>query len=673
MKVTLVPKGSEQSVTVTASRTTLATSDLPVTAVEKSKSQLAVEPALTVDDKLRQIPGFALFRRSGSQTANPTSQGVSLRGLGASGASRSLVLSDGVPMNDPFGGWVYWGRVPLEELQQVDVVEGGVSDLYGSNALGGVINLRSNEGLKTAFSGETSYGSMGTPLGSFISSATFGKWAASVAGEAFDTDGYIPVAPDQRGPVDTYANSEHRSADLRLERMFSGHSRAFLRGSLYGESRQNGTVLQVNNATVRQLEAGSDWNDTSAGSFALRMFGGTESLHQTFSSINATRTAEFLTVDQRVPVSQYGFSAQWSRLFGRHMVAAGADFRDVMGDTNEQQYFQGRYSALLIAGGRQQNLGAFVEDVWQITPKWVGSGSLRADRWANADANSRRFPVAGGETLVPFADRSQTAVSPRMGLTRIVSSRVSIYGSAYHSFRAPTLNELYRSFRVGNVVTQANPDLRAEHLTGGELGVRVLATDRLRLRATGFGGTLSDPVGNVTLNVAPTLITRQRQNIGSIRLQGAELAAQARITNNLNVDVSYQFTDATVNDNPSDPTLVGKMTPLVPRNAVTFAATYANPKMVTFSLQGRSNSTEFDDDQNTLPLDPYFNLGVYVARDLTSGLQMFAAVENLLNSTYEIGRTPVPTIGPPRAVRAGVRFQIGALRAKGNQASLRNR
>src|ERR671929_131193 len=97
--------------------------------------------AATLDDALRQVPGFTLFRRTGSRVANPTSQGVSLRGVGASGASRALVLADGIPLNDPFGGWVYWGRVPRASVERIEVLRGGASSLYGSSALGGVVNL----------------------------------------------------------------------------------------------------------------------------------------------------------------------------------------------------------------------------------------------------------------------------------------------------------------------------------------------------------------------------------------------------------------------------------------------------------------------------------------------------------------------------------------------------
>jgi outer membrane receptor protein involved in Fe transport len=145
MKITLVPLPLSEQVTVTATRTETRLGDTAYSIATLSSTDLSTTAAATLDDTLRQVPGFSLFRRSGSRTANPTSQGVSLRGVGASGASRALVLADGIPLNDPFGGWVYWSRVPRTSVQSVEVLRGGASHLYGSAALGGVVHLLTRE------------------------------------------------------------------------------------------------------------------------------------------------------------------------------------------------------------------------------------------------------------------------------------------------------------------------------------------------------------------------------------------------------------------------------------------------------------------------------------------------------------------------------------------------
>lgn len=657
LQVTLPPLAGKQSVTVTASRSPLSPTDLPITETTLDRRQIAFSPPATVDDKLRQVPGFALFRRSGSQTTNPTSQGVSLRGLGASGASRSLVLEDGVPVNDPFGGWIYWARVPVASIDNVDFVEGGASDLYGSNALGGVINLRTRTPMQTAFFGETSYGSSTSPLGSAGVTVQRGGWGASFFGEGFSTDGYIPVRESQRGRVDSPANSRHRTADLLIQRAFSDNSRFFVRGNLFGESRHNGTVLQVNNTTVRQLTGGADWN-TSAGAFTVRLYGGTQTLHQTFSAVAASRNFENLTTDQHVPVSQYGFSAQWSKLLTRrHIVTIGTDYRDITGDTNELGLVSGVPTAITIAGGRQQSLGIFAEDDFQITSRWVLAASLRGDLWHNIDASSRRFPFTGPRTSTLFANRNDAAISPRLGVTRIVNDRLSLHASAYRSFRAPTLNELYRGFRVGNVLTQANSGLKAEYFTGGEFGGVGEITRAIRVRGTAFFGVLDNSVGNITLSTTPALITRQRQNLGTVRVRGFELREESALAHHISINAGYQFTDAVITHFRSDPTLIGLRTPQVPRHSFTIQTVYDSPGLITLAAQARAVSNEFDDDRNTLSLDPYFNLGFLVSREIHSGITLFAAAENILNSRYAIARTPVTSVAAPVELRIGVRFQ----------------
>ncbi|HEV7892914.1 MAG TPA: TonB-dependent receptor plug domain-containing protein, partial [Pyrinomonadaceae bacterium] len=141
LRVVLAPPALSEQVTVTASRAETRLGETPASVVVLSTDELETTAALTPDDALRQVPGFQLFRRTGSRAANPTAQGVSLRGVGASGASRAVVLYDGVPLNDPFGGWVYWGRVPREGLGRVEVLRGASSSLYGSGALGGVVQF----------------------------------------------------------------------------------------------------------------------------------------------------------------------------------------------------------------------------------------------------------------------------------------------------------------------------------------------------------------------------------------------------------------------------------------------------------------------------------------------------------------------------------------------------
>jgi len=664
LSITLTLATVQQSLEVTSTRTSILPTGVddveaqPDAAVV-SAEQLQEWGALTTDDKLRQVPGFSLYRRSGSQTANPTTQGVSLRGLGASGASRALVLADGIPLNDPFGGWVYWARIPQASLDEVQIVPGGVSALYGNDALSGVVNLETRPSVQTDAVIQGSYGNESSPWGSGWGAVRFGQWALAASGEGFRTDGYIDVPQDIRGKVDTPVASQYGSGNLKLERLFSDRGRMFLEGSLYGEDRDNGTPLQVNNTTIRQLAFGADYNSQAAGLFTVRLYGGTQNYYQTFSSVAANRNSESLTDVQRVPVQQMGLIAQWSKQVASHLtLLTGLDGMDVTGFSDEVTYSSGKRTANLSNGGTQQSLGVFLEGIFRITPKWSVTFSGREDLWSNFDASSTRIPTTGKPTFIAYPDRGQNAFSPRLTTSYRAGNHTVLYASVYRSFRAVTLNELYRSFRVGNVETLANPYLQAERFTGGEGGIRAtMLQDRITLYGVGFWGFVTHPVANVTLSRTPQLITRMRENLGRTQAPGLQAGFNYHITNRIWMSCAYQFIDATVTSYPGNPALVGNQIPLVPKNEFVFQGTWAAPQKVFVAIQGRTASNEFDDDQNLLPLGAYFVLSATVSRPLPKGFDVFFQGENLTNNQYDIARTPTVNLGQPILARIGVRWQ----------------
>jgi outer membrane receptor protein involved in Fe transport len=661
--IVLEPESIADQVTVTAERMLTRVSDTASSVAVLSNEDLSTTAALTLDDALRQVPGFSLFRRSGSRTANPTSQGVSLRGVGASGASRAAVLNDGVPVNDPFGGWVYWGRTPRQSINRVEVVRGGASNLYGTDALGGVINFIPRETKDAALSFETSYGNQQSPNASIFAGGRIGQIGAQISAEIFHTDGYILVDEDQRGRVDTKAGVEYSTLDVMLERFFEDSGRIFIRGALFDESRENGTPLQTNQTYIRQFSAGADFKSKIIGDFSLRSYIGSQVFDQGFSAIAAGRNSESLTRSQRTPAQQFGIASQWSRSAGtRQTLVAGFDFREVRGASDEIVFNGGRATSAVGAGGRERAFGIFAQDIIGITHKFFATIGGRVDRWRNYDALSATKSFSTNATSATiFNPRTETAFSPRLSLLYKLNENLTLTASGYRAFRAPTLNELYRSFRVGNVVTQANDKLLAERLTGAEAGASVNALrQRLYLRGSFFWSELTRPVANITLSVTPDLITRQRQNLGRTRSRGVEIESEARITSTISLNAGYLLANATVLRFPANRTLEGLLIPQVARHQFTFQARYANPSILTFALQGRAIGAQFDDDQNQLKLDKYFVLDALASRRLNNHFDVFLAVENVFNQRYDIGRTNVTTIGPPTLARAGFRLNFGA-------------
>jgi outer membrane receptor protein involved in Fe transport len=661
---------ASETLIVSATRTELRLADTPGSTVLLSSTDIASTPALRVDDVLRQVPGFSLFRRSDSRVANASNQGVSLRGLGGSASSRALVLEDGLPIVDAFGGWVYWDRIPRESIQNVEVFRGGASNLYGSDALGGVVQFITRQPSSPAFALETSYGKENTPDLSFWTGTRAGKWDLSLASELFRTDGYIPVPTWQRGTVDTPANSKDASVELNVGHKV-GNGRLFARGSFYTEFRHNGTVIQTNDTRMGEGALGLDQQFGSSDSLMLRAYGQVQGYDQRFSSVAADRNSESLSDLQYVPEQVVGAAGQWTHLLGRHQtLVGGADIMEVMGASDEQFFSSGLHTRNNAAGGRQRIVGFFGEDLIRIK-NWTVILGARVDDWNNYNASSICTPVAGTCTSpsVLFPSRSDLAFSPRFSVLRSLSNNVSVTASMYRAFRAPTLNELYRTFRVANVLTLNNPFLNAERLTGAEAGVNVTTLDRkLNLRGTFFWSDIVDPIENVTTDPTASPVLRQKQNLGRIRSRGVELDGAIHVNREIQISAGYAFTDATVVNykvSAGEISLLGNHVAQVPRNVFTWEARYWKPSRVMLSVQGRFVGNQFDDDQNKYPLSRFYTMDLQIGRNLTRNIELFAAAENLLDERYKVANTPTATgslfnIGPPILYRVGVRLNYPA-------------
>ncbi|HKE05893.1 MAG TPA: TonB-dependent receptor [Blastocatellia bacterium] len=660
LNVALEPATVAETVTVTPARTELRLAVAPASVSVIDAKDVSNAAAQTFDDLLRQIPGFSIFRRSSSIVANPTTQGVSLRGAGASGASRTLVLSDGVPLNDAFGGWVYWDRVPRAAVDRVELVRGGSSDLYGTDALSGVINVISRPPTQRVINAEAGYGNRDTADVTFFAGDRWKSFSASVAGEAFRTDGYFLIAPEIRGTADDRAASKHRALTLRLENDWSPTNAIFVRGSLFDEDRDNGTNLQVNDTATESLATGGRFRTPDGSDWNLTLFANQQRYHQTFSAVAANRNSEALNRLQFVPSRDVGVSFNWSRMsFEKHLLVAGVDVRGVSGVSDETAIANNRATTFVSVGGRQRRSGFFIQDLFNISARWQLSVNARYDNWRDSSASSvSRNLTTGAVTPRFFPARSQDAFSPRLSLIFRPTEQISLRASAYRAFRAPTLNELYRGFRVGDTQTNANEKLVAERLTGGETSMNWTPSNRISARLTGYWTEIINPVSNFTLTVTPTLITRERRNLGRTRSRGVEAEADFNVSTYWRISAGYLFADATVRRAPQDARLEGLLIPQVPRNQFTLQTVYSNPRHVTAAMQFRASGKQFDDDQNRLPLGSFAVIDVMVARPLTRHIEAFVAAQNLLNERFVVARTPIENLGMPRMVRGGLRFRF---------------
>ncbi len=653
----LSPAAVSQNVIVSAAGTAVAEIDSPASVKLVTATQLREASSAFLDDKLRQVTGLELFRRSSSRVANPTSQGVSLRGLGSTAASRTLVLADSIPQNDPFGGWIHWDEIPQTTIQEVEVLRGGASDLYGSSAIGGVIDLLQQSPGPASYDAEFDYGSENTPHGMLSGTLAHGPWSGLMAGEFLRTDGYITVTPSQRGHVDTPANVDYENAHVDIRRLLGQRGSAFLRGNVLDESRDNGTPLTTNATRLWRYSTGADWTPTKTGAFSLRVFGSTENYRQSFSSVNATRTFERLTRLQQVPTEELGASAKWVQSLGTKVtVVGGADTHDIRATDLENPVTAGAISGVVDTTSRQRISGFYGQALVQLS-KWTFTGALRGDYFTNLDTRTINQTFPKPATIAALPNRSETVASPKLGVVRRITSNVAITATGFRAFRAPTMNELYRTGQVAQQITLANPNLLSERATGWEVGVQLARPSRNSvIRGSYFWTEVNRPITALTISVSPTQIINQRANLGQIRSRGVNIEYQSQLLSWMTVNAGYQFAEATVTRFDQKPSLVGNWIPQVPQQMGTAQLRVFKQKWGLLSLQGRVSGRQYDDDQNLFVLHSFLRFDVYGSHQLGANVEVFAAAENLFDRAIEVGRTPILTLGTPRVARVGIRI-----------------
>lgn len=600
------------SITVVGELATESPSDITVL----NQQQVLAIPGVNIDDRLRNIPGFSLFRRTSSLVANPTTQGVSLRGLGSTGASRTLVLWDGIPLNDPFGGWVYWDRVDPAELSRIEVTRSASTSAFGDRALGGVLSMFSREAERGSFTAEYEGGNLGTNQVSLgFSDILLRHWALSGNARAFDTDGYYIVPSYRRGPVDVPANVEFVGGDVRFDYL-GGPNQMNLKFDALAEARGNGTALTTNSTSLGEFSAHYS-HDSGTLLFSILGYHEREQYHSVFSSVNAARTIETLSYTQTVP-------------------------SDATGGAAYLQYRKSRYT--LLAGVDTQRAGGTSFDRYPTFTRVGGGVLLQTGIFAQGNATFGNLRVFAG-AREQWTGLGSTLFSPSAGAV-YSQQRLRYRGSLYRSYRAPTLNELYRDFKVGNTTTLSNPYLQPETLRGGELGVDYVL-ERTRLSITGYRTRLKNLIQNVTLATSSNAITRERENASDARAQGVEVNLHHDWVK-WQADLGYLYADSRL--------LNGLRIPQTAKNQGSAELSYTNGGR-RFSVGVRAFSLQFDDDQNQFILPGYASLQASVQQRFRGGFSVMAQAENLLDRTFYTGYTPTPTIGSPRLIRAGIRWE----------------
>lgn len=610
-----------------------------------------------LDEILKEVPGFQLFRRSDARAANPTSQGATLRALGGNASSRALLVLDGVPQSDPFGGWINWPAYDPQRLSQVRVVRGGGSGTNGPGALAGTIELISALPDETmGLTGIIAYGSRDS-LDAYASiGAAVGQSFVNLSGNYGRGDGFIPVVTEQRGPVDRPSPYEQASLALRAVAPIATEVELQASGLLFSDERERGTAFTANStrgADGSLRLVGRHW--TALGYVQKRDY------YNSFASVNVARTS-VIRVSEQYDVPSTGLGARFEVRpeLRRGEFRLGGDWRMTEGETRELFSFQnGAGTRRRIAGGETHTIGGFAEGALEAGALTLTGGG-RIDRWIIRKGFLRESIVATGTPLseIDYADRSGWEPTARAGAAWRAAPGVTLRSAAYLGWRLPTLNELYRPFRVGNDSTIANSELDPERLRGIEVGADYRPSSGSRIGITLFSNRLEKGIANVTMSEGPTGVVRQRQNLDAINVRGVELDGRLEL-GSWALSAGYSYSDARVQASGLAAPLNGLTPAQTPKHSLTATINWRGSSGQRASLTARYVGSQYEDDLNKQKLPSALTFDAAASMSVTTSLSVEARAENIGNERVVAGISGAGLVerATPRTLWIGLKLR----------------
>jgi outer membrane receptor protein involved in Fe transport len=624
-----------------------------------------------LDEVLKDVPGFQLFRRSDARSANPTSQGATLRALGGNASSRALLILDGVPQTDPFGGWVSWPAYDPRRLGSVRVVRGGGSGAYGPGALAGTIELSSAgpdelDGLGAS----VAYGSRDSVDASAGAGLKLGAGFLSLSGSYARGDGFIPVVAEQRGPADRPSPYEQASVAFRAVAPLAAEIELQASMLAFTDARERGTALsdistEGGDASLRLVGSGR-WAWSALGYLQTRSF------YNSFASADAARTRVTRTSEQyQVPSTGLGARFEVRPPLGDALeLRIGADWRSTEGETEERfSFVQGIGTRGRRAGGRTDTAGGFAELAVE-RQAWTVTAGGRLDHWRIGNGFLRETLFATGAPLTDarYPDRAGLEPTGRAGIAWRPAGAITLRTAAYLGWRLPTLNELYRPFRLGADATAANPELEPERLRGIEAGAEYRPITTARLGITVFANRLDNAIANVTIGRGPGLFPgvgfvasggeyRQRRNLNAIQVRGVELDGQLAL-GAWTLSGGYSFADAEVRARGLASPLNGLRPAQTPRHVLAGTIAWTGLGGARASGTMRYTGAQFEDDLNRQRLPDALTFDAAIAVPIAANIALHARAENILDERVVAGISGAGIIerATPRTFWIGLRY-----------------
>jgi outer membrane receptor protein involved in Fe transport len=633
-------------VVVSGTRDQRAVGDLPVSATVVTREEIINSPGRSIEENLRALAGVQLVPDN-SAMLFPLQPTISIRGMGVGDtADRVLVLIDGIPLNGGFFGNILWNRVPKEMVERVEVVRGASSSLYGSYAMGGVVNIVTRVPTQRSGSLDASYGQQNSVSSNlWYSDALPDKRAAlAVNGNFYDTDGFF--RHEERPPVEGRQSARLYNFQGRGNLTLAPSVKAFLRAGYNSQASNGPFQLEETDTAIADVSTGVDVDADQVGLFNVRAF----YAHEDYRVDNVDvpePTVSFVSNRHQTTSNDYGISGQWSKALGllASRLLAGVDFRRVHGK-DDQDVFNapGVFASHIVGEGIQTSVGVFGELSVRPLPKLELLGNLRFDYFL--DSNGK---ITTDGVRQNFSDRDLTVWSPRFAARYQIVDQIAVRGAYYQGFRAPSLAELYRSFETPTFRGLSNPDLKEERTWGGDLGLEYQWW-RLSGQINGFYNEVKDFVGSVEVPDVVDKFTVQASNVAKTRAYGMELVVNTQITRDLSFIVNYTLMNATVIEGP----LKNNKVEGAPHDSASFSLLYRAPFGLAFNGRARYIGETFQDISNEAVQDAHWVFDLYLSYQMFKHLQAFFGITNVFDQKY-IADGFGQSLAAPRQVYGGLR------------------
>jgi iron complex outermembrane recepter protein len=648
LTILLKPDSIEMAaIVVTATRTPALMEDVPERVYRIDKKTIENYPASNTDNILRMIPGINVNRSSGIFSRNSS---VTMRGM--PGASRSLILLNGVPLNKSAGGTINWHLVTPDEIDRIEIVKGPGSALYGNNAMSGVINIitrkprKKIEGMINA--GYGSYNTFKTLAflnGSNIKDSKGIYWR--FGGFYRQGDGYIIEPEDTRDSLNVNAFLKEGNLNALLGYQFGPDQKLEIDYRYYNDSRGNGVQVyekdgSYENFTDHNLRAGFEGNIKQT-KINIKAFYFKEGYYRQNENIN--KSGEYKLVDTETDKIDMGLWMTLSRtLEKKHLLTAGIDFKN--GRLDNQEIYR-TSPDITYTEGKIIFSALFLQDEMDLAAdKLKLIAGLRFDYAMYYDGN---FEVVNPTDKTGFTESDAISyptsgwleVSPKLALKYFLTKSFNAFISASTGFMPPKLDDLAGSRKISRGFKIANPELLPENITSFELGLDYSLAEKLFIKSSGYYSLGNDfqylvATGDyLDPNSDEPIPVYQRQNVSKVRIIGTELGVDYFITKKIKFTGSYAYNYSKIvaYNSSYGESLDGKYLNEVPPNLVFLGLQWQN-KIVDVFIDYAYTDYQWYDEFNTILVDSYSLVNIRLSKYVIKNLQLVLDIQDLLDEQF---------------------------------------